>query len=304
MRAVLLVNPAAGRGRGERFLERFQAPTGVDLEVCVTQSRSDLIERSARATQEGTDRLIIAGGDGSLHLALPALAGTTCALGIVPTGRGNDLARVLGVPREPLGALRLALTAPVRRIDLGRASGRVYASVAGVGFDGEVAALAARPPRFIRGAAVYPYSVLRVLGSFVSPRLRVDHDEGFFEGRAMMALAANAPAYGGGMRVAPDAKLDDGLLDLVVVEHLTLRRALALFPRVYRGTHVRDPAVHVVRTRRAEVVSDRPMVPFADGEPLLSEGSCHFTFEAVPGSILVCAAPPSEPAVPPGALAG
>src|SRR5262249_56341071 len=117
---------------------------------------------------------------------------------------------------------------------------------------------------------VYPYAVLHTLATFKPPRLRVEHDQGTFEGGAMFAVAANLPRFGGGMRIAPDARIDDGLLDLVIVREIPRRTLLSVFPRVYTGRHVTHPAVTLVRTSRVTITLDRDMTIYggrAPGQP-------------------------------------
>jgi YegS/Rv2252/BmrU family lipid kinase len=262
----LILNPAAGRGRAETSLGSGAVPGVLDI---VRPPDPDAVRDEARrAVDAGDDRLLVGGGDGTLHHAIRGLAGSDCALGIVPLGSGNDLARALGVPLDPAAALRRALEAPVRRIDLGRIEGKPYGGVAGVGFDGECAGLARRGALLVRGRWVYPYAALRTLLTFRPPRLRIDTDAGCYEGRVMLAALANSPCYGGGMRVAPGAVLDDGRLDLVVVERVSRLRFLTLFPRVYRGTHVDLPEVRTLRVRTATLRADRDLTYYADGEPV------------------------------------
>jgi len=215
------------------------------------------------------------------------LAGTRAALGVVPAGRGNDLARTLEVPLQPVEALRHALTAPIRDIDLGRAGKRWYACIGGVGFDGEVAAVARRVGKAMPGPFVYPWAVIRKLPGFAPPHVRVEYDGKVWEGRAMMALFANGSTFGGGMRIAPDALLDDGLLDLVLVREVGKLELLRVFPRVYKGTHVDHPAVSMGRAPEARVLADRPLIPWGDGEPLDDAPASELTFRVVPRALRV-----------------
>lgn len=263
---TLLLNPTSGRGRAAALRERLSQVTG--LEIRVTESAGELTERARRAVAGGADRLLVAGGDGTLHHAIQGLAGSRCALGIVPAGRGNDLARGLDLPLDPVAAARRALAGRPHRIDLGRIGGRLFAGVAGIGFDGEVARRASRTARLVRGRWIYPCALVRTLFSFEAPTLSIDHDGGSFHGRAMLAVLANGPCYGGGMYIAPRAKLDDGWLELVIVNELSPLRLLALLPRVYRRRDDPHPAVRRQRVRQAAIRSDRPLTFYGDGEPL------------------------------------
>lgn len=289
-RSVLILNPRAGgltgRGRGDALLREARAQ---GAEVVESGSVPELLTSVGEAVASGMERVVVAGGDGTLHRAIQILAGTNSALGVVPAGRGNDLARTLGVPLDPHVALRHALTGTVQRIDLGRVGQRWYACIGGLGLDGEVADMARRLGRALPGPFVYPWALLLKLPGFTPPRLRIETGGAAWEGKAMLALFANGSTFGGGMRAAPRARLDDGLLDLVIVGEVGKLELLRVFPQVYRGTHVAHPAVSLARAAEARVFSDRPLVPWGDGEPLAEEAATEVTFRVVPEALRVVA---------------
>ena len=295
-RARLLVNPAAGRGGGGRALPRLRhlaQKEGLRLEI----SRSPAALRSAaeRAVTEGAERLLVAGGDGTVHHAVQALARSDTALGILPLGSGNDLAATVGVPRRLAAAFRAAIEGPVRRLDLGCVDGCWFAGVAGVGFDGEVARVAAERVRLVRGPLMYPWAVVRALAGFRPPVAVLEHEgpggSGRFEGRVVLAAFGNTHRFGGGMRIAPDARPDDGLLDVVVVEAMSKPRLLRLFPRVYRGTHLGLPEVTTLQARRLRLGLDREMTVYGDGEPMRPVRGGGAVVEVVPGALRVVSPP-------------
>jgi diacylglycerol kinase (ATP) len=284
-----LLNPAAGRGEAVGRLARLRIlASGAGAGLVVSKSGADIAVQARRAVEDGVARLVVAGGDGTLHQAAQGLAGSDCALGVVPLGTGNDLAGTLGVPRELDAAVARALTGPVRRLDLVRVGEVVAIGYAGVGFDSEVTRFANQEVRRLRGPLVYFYAVLHTLATFRAPEMRIEHDGGTFAGRAMFVVAANLPRFGGGMRIAPAAQPDDGLLDLVWVREISRLRLLAVFPRVYRGTHVGHPAVTVVRTRRVAVTLDRQMTLYGGGEPMATHAAGEaFVVELAPGALAV-----------------
>lgn len=284
---LLLLNPAAARGRAAERLRRALEPAGP--EFVVTRSAADLTDLSRAAAAEGRDRVIVAGGDGALHYAIQALAGTECALGVVPLGSGNDLARALGIDLDPLRALRKALSGRSRRIDLGCVDGRLFAGVVGLGFDGEVTQFVNERTGWPRGRWAYPYAVLRTLRSFQPPLLHVAHERGTWEGAAILAALANSPCFGGGMRIAPEARLDDGRLDLVIVERIAKIKLVGLFPRVYGGSHIRHRSVRWLRIRQATLRADRPLTLYADGEPLMRVAPAGSHIEIRPAALAVIA---------------
>ncbi len=290
MTARILLNPAAGRGRGRRSLAAITAAArrhGIALEV--PTSPGALTEGARRAADEGVERLLVAGGDGTWNHAARGLAGSGCALAPIALGTGNDLARELGFPLDPAAAIACALVSPVTRIDLGRAGGGIFCGVAGSGFDSQCAEYA-KTVRRLRGPLVYPWSVIRVLARFAPLRATLDHDGGRFEGEVMFISLANTRWFGGGMHIAPHADSTDGLLDVVIVRRISRARLLAVFPRVYSGRHLAHPAISTFRTRQARLAFDRPSMLYGDGEAIaavasLREGGLEVSLD--PGALCV-----------------
>jgi len=284
----VLVNPSAGRGAGAKHLDRIRIfASRLEAGLVVSRRPIDLVEGARAAVRDGIERLLVFGGDGTMHLAAQGLAGSETALGVIPLGTGNDLARALGVPKKMERAIEVATRAPVRRIDLVRVGDLCCIGYAGVGFDSEVAGFANRIKK-LRGPLVYVYALVRTLISFVPPAMRVVYDGGVFEGRVMFTVANNLPSFGGGMRIAPEAVIDDGLLDLVIVREIPKLTLLRIFPKVYSGRHVGHPACLAVQTRRVEITLDREMTLFGGGEPVLPMApGVSVCIEVVPGALAV-----------------
>jgi diacylglycerol kinase (ATP) len=281
-----LVNPSSGRGTGKAHLDRIRVlASRLGAGLCVSRKVSDLAEQARRAAEDGVERLLVAGGDGTMHHAVQGLAGTSCALGVIPLGSGNDLAGTLGVPPDLDVAVDRAVNGEIRRIDLVRVGETFSVSYAGVGFDSEVTRYA-NETKILRGPLIYFYSVIHTLITFVPPRMRVVYDGGDFEGKVMFAVVNNLPRFGGGMRIAPEARIDDGLLDLVIVKEVPKPVLLSIFPKVYNGKHVGHPAVRIVRTTRAEITIDRTMTMYGGGEPLREVRAGEpVVVEVVPGGL-------------------
>ncbi len=283
-----LVNPSSGRGTGKAHLDRIRvlaSRNGAGL--VVSRKVTDLAEQARRAAEDGVERLLVAGGDGTMHLAAQGLAGTDCALGVIPLGSGNDFAGTLGIPPDLDAAVERALKGDVRRIDLAKVGETYCIGYAGAGFDSEVTRYA-NELKILRGPLIYFYAVIHTLITFVPPWMKVVWDDGVFEGKVMFTVVNNLPRFGGGMRIAPDAKIDDGLLDLVIVREVPKSVLLSIFPKVYNGRHVGHPAVTIVRTRRAEITIDRTMTMYGGGEPLRAvEAGVPVVVEVVPGGLAV-----------------
>jgi diacylglycerol kinase (ATP) len=264
-------------------LEKLAERLGVRLSR--SSSAADLSLQARRAGDEGVERFLVAGGDGTVHWALQGLAGTPCALAVLPMGSGNDMATVLGFRGAAEAMVEAARTAPIRDIDLGRIAGRWFGIVAGVGFDGEVNRYANATFRRWSGPAIYVISTLRVLATFRPPRMTLTTPAGSFEGPAFFAAFANCPQYGGGMRIAPEARLDDGQFEIVVVRAASKLALLRMFPKVFSGRHVTHPAVQMLRAPWAEVRFDRAFSSYGDGEELAPVPLSGERFECVPRAV-------------------
>lgn len=291
MSVRFLVNPKAGRGLSAASFDNLRKlASRAGAGFVVSRSAADLGEQARRAAEDGVERLLVAGGDGTMHHAIQGLANTPCALGVVPVGTGNDLSGTLKIPPDLDVAVQRALAGTIRPIDLIRTGEAWSASYLGVGFDSETTEFA-NQVKILRGPLIYPYSVIHTLATFQPPAMRVVHDEGVFEGRVMFVTLASLPRFGGGMQIAPQAQIDDGLLDLVIVKEISRRALLAVFPKVYSGKHVGHPACLFFRTRRAEItVVDRPMTLYGGGEPVRPMAAGEpVAAEVAPGSLSVVA---------------
>lgn len=260
----------------------------------ISSDAADLTARARRAAADGVERLLVAGGDGTVHWSLQGLAGSETALAVVPMGSGNDIASVLGFGRHVEQCAEAADGAPIREIDLGRVGDRWFGGVAGAGFDGEVNRYANRVFRRLSGPLIYVLATLRVLATFVPPQLRLITPTERFEGRAYFAAFANCHRYGGGMKIAPQASLIDGLLDLVVVRAVPKRELLTIFPRVFSGRHCTHPAVWMSRAPWADLSFDREFQAYGDGESLVPVPIEGRRFEVVPRAVRAVA--PALPA--------
>jgi YegS/Rv2252/BmrU family lipid kinase len=275
-RARLIVNPAAGGGRAARILpavEHALQAHGVEFHT----ERAGHIEHArelARAAAEAGEVVVAFGGDGLAGACAGAIAGVPHAvLGVLPCGRGNDLARVLGIPSDPVAAAGVIATGRERDLDLGNVNGRTFVGIASAGFDSDANRIANEAPSWL-GNLVYAYGALRALIAWRPARFELellDGDDAAPQRRSFSGYsfaAANSRAYGGGMFIAPDAELDDGLLDVVFTEHVSKLRFVASLPKVFSGRHVDNPEVHVVRTAQLKVSADRPFTVYADGDPI------------------------------------
>jgi diacylglycerol kinase (ATP) len=267
----LIYNPAAGRGRARRHVrdvEELLRARGARVDCEPSTSPDDLVRIAAESSRAGYDRVVVAGGDGTLNLAVREFDLEQGTLALIPAGSGDDFAKVTGVPRDIRGAVANVLDGRVAEYDVAHANGLRYLGVAGLGFDSEVADYANRNAKFLRGSAVYLYAILRVLPKFTPRPVRIRTDDGTRDEQIMFAAVGNTRQYGGGIRITPDALPDDGLLDLCIVHRTTRAQLLKTLPKAYSGAHVKSPFVEMGRGRAFSFESDQAMAVYADGEPL------------------------------------
>jgi len=220
---------------------------------------------AALAAADSGEIPVVVSGDGLIGAVGGALAGGSTPLGLIPCGRGNDLARVLGIPTEPSAAAELLLSGQRRRIDVGEANGVPFLCIASTGFDASANQIA-NEARLIRGPLVYVYAALRALAAWKPAKFRIKAGGEQWSVTGYSVIVANSQAYGGGMFVAPEARLDDGELDLVTIAQVGKLRFLANLPKVFKGEHLANEEVQLSRARTVEVRASRPMRVYADGE--------------------------------------
>ena len=266
---VLLVNPSAAGGKTLKLLPRIEAALDerrVEFRVLRTRDLAHGVNAALRSVEAG-ELPVVVSGDGLIGAIGGAMAGAETALGIIPAGRGNDLARVLEIPEEPEAAVEVLAAGHSRVIDVGEANGKRFLGIVSVGFDSEANRLA-NETKLFRGSLVYAYAALRTLVGWKPARftVRVDEERTRFTGYSVSV--ANNRAFGGGMFVAPDAELDDGLFDVVMVGEGGKLRFVGNLPKVFKGTHVELDEVRVFRTPHLELSASRPFPVYADGEHL------------------------------------
>jgi YegS/Rv2252/BmrU family lipid kinase len=296
----LLVNPAAGGGRARRAAPHVeQALTELGLQVRREDTRDlDHARELARAGASAGETIALLSGDGMIGAVADILRDQPgSVLAILPGGRGNDLARVLAIPSDPVAACATLAHGVARPLDLGLvvsarapAPARAFVGIASVGFDSDANRIANEAPSWL-GGLVYAYAALRALVGWRPARFQIELDPPG-ERHAFDAYsvgAANSKAYGGGMRAAPDALLDDGLLEVPVLENVSkLAFVTKILPRVFKGTHVQLPCVHCFRAAEIEIEADRPFTMYADGDPI---GELPVRVRALPGAVTVLVPP-------------
>jgi YegS/Rv2252/BmrU family lipid kinase len=266
MHLKVLYNPAAGRGRVQRCMaavENHLRALGASVELYATTSADDLARAAAEASRDGSvDRVVICGGDGSVHHAVRDFDLGRGTFAMLPLGSGDDFATVCNVPKNLRRACEIAVRGAVREVDVALANGIRYLGVAGLGFDSEVNEYA-NSIHYLGGSFVYVYATLRLLPRFQPHHVSID---GAPPAPIMFAAVGNSRQYGGGIRIAPDAQLDDGQLDACIVHRTSRWQLLLTMPRAYTGTHVKKSFVEVRRVREIAFDAERPLKVYGDGE--------------------------------------
>lgn len=304
---LFIVNPIAGSGRAHSIVPRIEAwlaERGIAARLLETREAGHAERLAAAATDLGHDRVIAVGGDGTIQEVINGLMasgvgtdGGPPALGLIPSGRGNDLARSVHLPIDPMASLPIAVGETTHAFDVGSARGgdgsqRYFGAAGGAGFDAAVAYTMAVDRRFwMRGEAGYFLGTLNELRRHRNSELRVtlvgDGEDRVVSQRFLFIAFANGPYYGGGMQICPNAETDDGWLDVCLVGDLSRLAALRELPGIYQAKHLRNPKVEIVRARTVRIEGDATTRVHLDGEPF---GKVPVEITLLPGAVSVAVA--------------
>jgi len=329
-RAMLVINPVAGAGKTLRIWEELEGvlrELQLDFDYRFTEAQGHAIEIGKEATRKGYGLIGVVGGDGTLYEVVNGIMFSESdirpSVGIIPSGRGSDYCRTVGIPQDWQTAASLMVSGRKRLVDLGKMKYRnkdgskvesYFINIAGVGFDGEVTERANEFPKILKkavgGTATYLLSLLMTYASYTEKDIELQVDDELLRVLAATVVVANGQYFGGKMRVAPEASPDDGLFDVIVIgagfgspvinlphdepapSHSKIERVFAKFrmaknvPGIYRGSHLQDPSVLALRGKKVKVISDERLVLQADGE-VIGEGP--LSVEVIPGAIEIVA---------------
>ncbi len=288
-RVCFIVNPTAGHGRALKTWKRIEplAATMGEYMVQFTERPRHGEELARKAAIEGYDRVAALGGDGTLNEVGNGLMGTGAALAVVPTGTGNDWVRSVGIPRDPEAATRIVFEGRLAKMDVGLAHGyRHFFNIAGIGFDAEVSRQVNDYGPFMKAIGGTLPSLMGIVGTlfrFPGAPVRFDLDGQSFERRRLLLMAVGiARFYGGGMKILPDAQIDDQLFDIAWGEDLGRMELINLVGKIYAGEHVGHPKVTIVRGRHLTATSTQRVAFHLDGDVA---GDLPVTFELLPHAL-------------------
>lgn len=305
---LILANPTAGGGRGREALPRLQSfalEKQWKAEFRGAESSGEFAQIASQEAAAGRERIFALGGDGTFQALLNAVAGNaSVSIGVLPAGGGNDLAAALGLPGDPVRAAEMilaqgeAVPLDAARVRAADGTERLYMGGGGVGLDAEAARFASGAYRKMRGRSRYLLSAIRALGAFRGIEVRVsleDAEPSSLEGTALLLGILNTPSYGAGLRLAPEAQMEDGRLDLVLLENLTTLEIAGILPRLALSGEIRTARIQRRRVTRIRIETERPCAFHADGEIV---GMTPVEIAVVPGAMRVWrprqTAPPSR----------
>ncbi len=265
---ALLTNPTSGKGRGARTVDEALPrlrDAGFVVRNLVGRDADEALDLAHKCVADGVETLVVVGGDGMVHLALQALAGTEVRLGLIPAGSGNDVARYFDIPRkDTLAATDVVIGGKERRIDLARVGSTYFVTVLAAGFDAVVNERA-NEMTWPKGQMRYNLATMAELRTFkpISYVIDIDGEQQRFE--AMMIAVGNGPSFGGGLRITEGAVLDDGLLDVVVIRPMSKLELLRTYPKLFKGTHIHHPDYRHHHAKKITIAAPG-ITAYADGE--------------------------------------
>ena len=283
---ALLTNPTAGKGRGGKaraaVVERLRS-AGLSVRDLSGRDADEALDLARTAVQQGVEALVVLGGDGMVHLGVQAVAETDTPLGIIPAGTGNDVARYFDLPRkDPVAAADAVIRGTTRKVDLAKSGSKYFATVLCAGFDALVNERANRMT-WPKGQMRYNIATLSELRVFRPLQYTLDLDGKQLNIEAMMVSVGNGPSFGGGLRIAEGALLDDGMLDVVVIKPMSRGSLVRTYPKLFKGTHTSHPQYEHHLVRKLTVASPG-ITTYADGERF---GDLPLTVECAPGALVV-----------------
>ena len=319
---VIIANPISGKGNAKNVAEQgYTALTesGKQGQLMLTSASGDAKRFAEEAAADGTRFIIACGGDGTLHEVVNGIATVPdVTLGVLPCGRGNDFAAAVGVPLKPEAAIATLLSGTPIHVDLGRCyqsspqltvnshqlkdgivepessltdnpqltTDNYFITIATCGYDTEVSRRAAKGTPLFAGTASYAYAAVETLFYYEPPSVRLEGDFGVYEGPLLLAATGITSRYGGGFKIVPDARINDGLFDVCIVRPVSSVTVLRLLVTLFWGGHVKHPAVSMHQTETLKIETDTPMLLYADGEPLCETPA---TIEIIKDGLVVMA---------------
>lgn len=284
MKVFFVVNPNAGKKRALLLWNGLKRFIDIPYEFAMTKGPGHATDIAREAVKTGYKKIVAVGGDGTVREVVQALAHSESILGVIPAGTGNDFIRSVGIPREPEKALEIIKNGSVSCIDLLKAGGNFFVNVVGAGLDAEVADAVNKSIRFFNGTITYVAQLIKVLTFYTPKDVTIEIDGKTIKRRAWLVSVGNARYYGSGMMICPDARVDDGFLDVCIVNELSKAELLRFLPSVFSGKHKNHPAYEVIKGKKVKIEFTPCAKVHADGDVI---GITPVEFSVEPGALKV-----------------
>lgn len=287
MKIKLILNPAAGRGKAKRTIPAIKQifrDLKVDFEMDITQRPGEATYLSREALRRNFRLIVAAGGDGTINEIVNGIVGSDAILGVIPLGLGNDFAKAIDIPPGLKDACRVIHNGTTREIDVGKVNNRYFINGLGIGFDAWVAWESHKIRCFFFPKLLYLYTVIRLLFRYKSASIRIDLTDTVLDKKALLIAIGNGKSSGGGFLLTPEAELDDGLIDVCIIDDISRLKLLRQLPKALKGTHKSLPYVTSLKTKRLTVDSSSLLLAHVDGEILEDN---HYQIEILPRSLKV-----------------
>lgn len=271
MKVKVILNPTAGRGRAAKerqLITEALAQYEVEFNLEETRAHNHATEIARQAVAAGYDLIIAVGGDGTVNQVVNGMAGSGIPLGILGCGTGNDFASMIRMPKDMLSSIKQIMEGEVKWVDLCRVNRKYFISSVGAGFDGAVAHTVNQSFRFIRGMAAYLLGVFKTLFSYKQHSVRLLVDDETYEFKALLVAVNNSTTYGGGIKINPEAKIDDGLFNICAAKNLNLFEIFCCLPLAVKGAHQKLKKVMMLKGKEVTLESETPLYYQLDGEVL------------------------------------
>lgn len=285
---ILIVNPTAGRGRTQKLISHLESlleANKIQYELRLTLRTGGATEMAREALARGFNYIVAVGGDGTAHEVVNGIIGSSAVFGMIPTGGGNDFPKAAGIPLEISQAIVTLARRQSRRIDVGLIGDRYFINGLGIGLDGAVSHRYRNMKR-LKGELGYLWGAVQEALTFKGFEVEITIPGWSYKGAVLLMGASNGPSQGGDFKLAPEAKVDDGSLDIHVIRDMTPIRRLLQIPKVRQGKHLSLSEVEIRRAPWMEINLDRPLPAHLDGEPFYLEPGRH-RIEVVPKALEV-----------------
>jgi len=262
-----IVNPTASRGKGifmGKWLEKECPKRKLDFDIQYTTQPGEATDIAAESINNFKS-IVAVGGDGTLQEVVNGLMESDINIGVIPVGTGNDFIRVVNIPNQPDQALNIVIEGYTRKIDVGKINNRIFHNAVGIGFDAWAVHESLKIKK-LRGHAVYLYAILKTILTYKAPVMELSYNDKIITEKLLLTAIGNGTCVGGGIKMTPFAKIDDGLLDLTIIQDVNKLKMLQNLAKTYSGEHVKMPQVKVDTSKSIVIRSEEELAVHADGE--------------------------------------